>query len=108
MFNAIGVFFRIIFFSTVVLVLGNWLHWGGRTVSDQVRIGMAHAERSDLFHKVQNWANHITQDARKGFQIAPFSGNSKGSSPLSDEITSSERAKLRALIQELNSSHGKN
>jgi hypothetical protein len=103
MLRMLGFCVKLVIFSVLVLVLGNWLHWDGRTISDQVKVKMSHAERSDLFGAVRNWADKVTYDARKGVQRKL--GHSTPEQ--NEEITSSERQKLKALIQELNSSHKK-
>jgi hypothetical protein len=105
MLRAIFFVIKLVAFSALVLVLGNLIRWDGRTVSDQIRTRLAHAERSELTTEVRDWAGNLVSDARQGArkkQAAPaLSG--RGNSE-SDSITSSERQKLRALIRELNSS----
>src|SRR6185312_9150448 len=96
MLKALGWTLKIAMFAALVLVLGNYIHVGGRTVSDQVRTGLAHAERSDLASDVKDWATRLTKDARKG-----ASRHAREA-----EIPSSEKQKLRDLIRELNSSRG--
>jgi hypothetical protein len=70
---------------------------------------MSHAERSDFLGVVRNWAEKITHDARKGIQRkldqAPSSVSTEDHE---EEIPSSERQKLKALIRELDGSHKKN
>ncbi len=102
-------------FSLLILVLGNWLHWDGKTISDQVKVGMSHAEESDVVHSFRSWATKVTSDAKSGFEkkFSPLqSGHTTGRSgrlgqseqtEQSEEISPSERQKLRALIRELNS-----
>jgi hypothetical protein len=88
MLKLLGSGIKLVIFSLLVLILGNWLHWDGRTISDQVKMGMSHAEESSVVHSLRSWAQKITLNAREG-----------------EEITTSERQKLKALIKELNSSH---
>lgn len=104
MLKTLGALIKFGIFALIILMLGNWLRWGGRTISDQIRLGMAHAEKSNWMESIRKWTTEVTTDARKGFQ--------KGATrltppPSNEEISTSERQKLRALIQELNSSHGK-
>jgi hypothetical protein len=103
MLKALGFCIKVILFSILVLVLGNWVQWNGRTLSDQVRLSMAHTEDTNFIETVHGWAERITHDARKGHLKKP-----DYASPVSEEISSSERQKLKALIRELNSSHKKN
>ncbi len=126
MLKAIGWVLKAAIFSVVVLILGNWLHVGGKTISDQVKTQMSHAEHSglgDAASSISNmgkgWAEKITGDAKKGAVRAPrTSQNSSQStgtpvaqkeneipSAAAEEIPSSERQKLRALIRDLNTAH---
>ena len=98
---------RLLFLSVVILVLGNWLRWDGKTLSDQVKVGMSHAEESPVYTSIRDWAKRLTTDAQKGMKNKVKSGlKTETSSPTEkEEISSTERQKLRALIRELNSSH---
>ena len=102
MLNAIKSMIKILFFSIIVLVIGNWIHWNGRTVSDQIKVQMSNAERSDVFHRFQSWSKTLADDAKK--RIHPQNkSNLKSSDSLNiDEIPPTEREKLRALIRDLN------
>ncbi len=131
MFKAIGWVIKLTFFAALVLVLGNWLEFGGKTVSDQVRTHLSHAERSDVASRVKKWATNLTDEAREGAKKrplknhAPAAGNtgaqtqSMAPAASSDQpnataeahvekLPSTERQKLRALIQELNGSFSTN
>jgi hypothetical protein len=103
MLRVMGYLFKLTLFSILILVLGNVLRWDGKTISDQVRLQMSHAERSGLFGTVRNWADRVTYDTRKGFQQK--TGHSLSESSESEDISPSERQKLKALIRELNRSH---
>lgn len=93
MLKAIGWMLKLAVFSLVVLILGNYVRWpsSGRTISDEVRTHLSHAERSAVAGQVREWAGKVTEDARKGIQ---------------EEISPSERQKLNTLIRELNGSRG--
>ena len=103
MLKLIGVFMKVAIFSIFILILGNTVQWDGMTISDQVRLKMSHAEEYGLVGTMRDWAEQVTHDARRGFQ-------KKLSQPSSvkEEIHSSERQKLKALIRELNSSRKEN
>ncbi len=107
MLKAIGSCLKILTFSILVLILGNWFKWDGRTISDQVKFHMAHAERSETLNTVREWAQKITHEASKGAHIKSIHFSSPMTVTVPEEISPSERQKLRALIQELNSSHKK-
>lgn len=135
MINAMGWLVKITLFSILILVLGNWIHWNGRTVSDQVKTQLSHAERSDFASSIRRWTGNVTQDVRKHAHSGSHTSvnhearqparhknevtSAEESSPEAsvegtertsaeakpmEKIPSSERQKLRALIQELNTS----
>ncbi len=152
MLRAIGFMIKVTVFAVLVLIAGNWFKWGGKTISDQVRTQLSHAERSDVAAQVKSWTKKMTDDARSGASKGPRSkaqpgvhtgaGNGSANSnsdrlsetathpiegvevaqheggkaaggtqatnaPQVDQVPSSERQKLKALIRELNSSSGK-
>lgn len=99
MFKLMGLLLKIAIFGVVVLVIGNTVHWGGRTISDQIRIGVSSAQKSAVGKQVQSWATGFLNEARKGsLQAAP----GQQEAPDSENIPHSERQKLRALIKEIN------
>jgi len=98
MLRLIGTLIKLALFSTFILILGNSLHWEGKTISDQVKLRMSHAERSDIYGSARSWAAKLTLDARQG-------ATKKANRILVEEIAPSERQKLNALIRELNNSH---
>ncbi|MFZ9595645.1 MAG: hypothetical protein ACO3A2_06155 [Bdellovibrionia bacterium] len=89
---------RITVMSLLILVLGNALQWRGRTISDQVKIQMAHAERSETFESLQHWAQKLSKEAKQGFFKKPHF------SPPVEEFHSQEKQKLKSLIQRIHSS----
>jgi hypothetical protein len=122
MIHAMGWLIKLTLFSIFVLILGNWIHWNGKTVSDQVKTQIAHAERSDFAGTIRRWTNNVAQDARKGARKgaqqqrhaaavvetaavedseAHSEAKPRAEKPM-EKIPASERQKLRALIQELN------
>ena len=123
MFKLVGFFVKIILFSAMILVLGQLIHWKGKTVSDQVRTHLAQAQRSTAAKKargiVVDLADDVTIGAAKAksaaqetvLSITHSNSGVHGSTPsaldesLGQEIAPTERQKLRSLIQELNRSH---
>lgn len=99
MLKLIGLVLKLALFSFFVLVLGNWVRWDGKTISDQVKLRMSHADEYEIIGSVKTWADQLTQDAKQGFhkKIDRVAAQ--------EEISPSERQKLKALIRELNSSH---
>ncbi|MFL5813576.1 MAG: hypothetical protein ACJ763_08360 [Bdellovibrionia bacterium] len=124
MIHAMGWLVKITLFSIFILVLGNWIQWNGRSVSDQVKTQISHAERSDFANSIRRWTGNVAHDVRNGAahksvrhknesrpkEVASQETSSEETNeapadvqPM-EKIHSSERQKLRALIQELNTS----
>ena len=76
---------RVFCFSALVLFLGNWIHWDGRSLSQHFQ---------QTLHQVENKV-----------QIGSWIGLNHRSS---DQILVSEKQKLRNLIRELNRPDRKN
>lgn len=101
-------------FAAIVLIAANLVKWDGKTISDQVKTQLSHAERADLTSKVKIWAGSVTSDARRGASrrpgspaIAPTVSEGRTSAaPPREQVDDSERQKLRALIRELNTAPG--
>lgn len=99
MFKALFWVVKVAVFSLIVLALGNWIHWRGRTISDQVNTNISHAEQltGEVAENAKTWvvqkkkqAENALGDVSRKTQEAP------------EHIAPSERQKLRALIRELN------
>lgn len=101
MLKILGFLLKFTIFSLLILVLGNWLRWDGKTISDQVKLRMSHAEEAGILGTVKGWADRVTHDAKQGFK------RKMTEMPMQEEISPTERQKLKALIRELNSSHKK-
>lgn len=118
MLKIIGWILKLTVFAALILVLGNWFHWGGKTISDQVKTQMSHAENLGIVENVKGWATRITSPKneikKSNRPQAPGESSrstvkEKEKNKTTQEILPSERQKLRALIRELNSSaHGQN
>lgn len=106
MIRAFGFILKVFTFSIVVLILGNWLKFRDKTISDQIKTEISHAERSDLAGKIRTWADHLSEDMRQGFKkkINFENRNRVAEIHTPETITTSERQKLKNLIQELNRS----
>jgi hypothetical protein len=77
--------FALAVFALSAIIAANFIKWHGRTVSDQLKTQLSHSDVA-LVKKV-------------GALVAPNNRANHG-----EKIDSSERQKLKALIQELNSS----
>lgn len=71
--------------AIVILILGNTLEFQGKTISDQVKVQMSHAQRSKFADQVKKWTGQLTRDLG------------------SESIQPTEQEKLKALIRKLNS-----
>jgi hypothetical protein len=117
MIRALVWLLKVSLFSIVILILGNWLKIGNRTISDQVKTELAQAERSEIASKLRSWASQVTTDSKMGSQIKArieqYTGSSAGPNGGSpdhssvERISQSERQKLKSLLQELNPPGGR-
>ena len=113
MFKAIGWVLKLTVFAALVLVLGNYFKWGGKTVSDQVKTQMAKAESLEVpsaVAHVQGWASGLISDAGQGSRKngSVLRKVEKEQRPEEGtDIPSSERQKLKTLIRDLNTSYGR-
>lgn len=132
MFKAIGWLIKLTVFSGIILILGSMVHWKGHTVSDQVKTSLASAQTSETIDDIKTWANHMTsnpstsgntrsasrlKNAKKRAlpqesprnAVHPVAATepppaAQAEARTQEEIPSSERQKLRALIREINTS----
>lgn len=109
MIHLISTLFKTLFFAGIVLILGSLIKWDGRTISDQVKTGVAKAERSPWLKKTQNWVIEQKKDWLEPSQRKPLQRNKNNTAqsqrwdgPNEQHPTYREREKLRSLIQELN------
>jgi hypothetical protein len=125
MIRAVSWMIKTALFAAFILVLGNWIHWGGKTVSDQVKTEMSQVQRSGAASSLKTWerrlGKEVKEDATTGLshkvmkikksiqaELPSDSTTSNSDGADGDKIPSSERQKLRALIQELNTSTSAN
>ena len=99
---------KIAIFSIIVLALSNWIHWRGRTISDQVKTNISHAERlsGEAAENAKNWVQEKKRQAESAWdgsaQESAQDSIKEKSQDAPERIAPSERQKLRALIRELN------
>jgi len=129
MLKAIGWMIKTSIFAVIILVIGNYFRVGNKTISDQVKTRLSHAEQSNVLGEVKDWAHRVTTDQPVGsakkikaqrtghvsenskVRIAPVIDKDQPpavKTAAEEEIPSSERQKLRALMRELNSSRQTN
>lgn len=100
MFSLFSSIIKISLFTVVILLLGNSIHIGGRTVSDQIRIGLSQVERGPIGDKVKAWSAVLTSDMKKG--AAKISTAPGSHVQHQEKLEPSERLKLKKLIEDLN------
>jgi hypothetical protein len=108
MLRLIGLMIKICVFSLIVLLIGNSVRWRGRTISDQVRTHLAHADPVGIVSEVRVWAEGWLGDFSKKEPRSKGrspGGSAPSDSAATDDISVSERQKLRALIRDLNNPH---
>lgn len=98
---------KVAVFSIIVLALGNWIHWRGRTISDQVKTNISHAEQltGEMTENAKTWVVEKKRQAENALVDAKESAQDSIKEKTQDapeRIAPSERQKLRALIRELN------
>jgi hypothetical protein len=129
MLKAIGWLIKASVFAALVLVAANYFKVGTKTVSDELKTQLSHAENAEVVGEVKDWAHRMTNAHRDGIlkksKVDRGEARTKGvvlvpqqkmvSKPsatsvasTSEEISSTERQKLRALMRELNSSRTSN
>jgi hypothetical protein len=71
-FKLLGWIIKASLFAAVILILGNVLHIGGKTVSDQVKTSLSHAEQVDALgapksavEKVKNWSGDLVDKTKR-------------------------------------------
>lgn len=107
MFKTLGLVLKVIVFSVLILVFAHKIHFGEKTISDEIRSKMAHAENSQIFQNAKLWASGLVADAKQGEshyrKVIPHQiEQTLIKTPPDEQFMPTERQKLRALISELN------
>lgn len=94
-------------FATLILVLGQWIRWDGRTLSDQVRVGMAHAERAPVIQSARERLERLWKDMmgalRPASRIEDVSQRAREAKARTErrvnDLLDSERAELEEILR---------
>ncbi len=97
MLNLISGILKLAIFAAIVLILGNTIRWRGHTISDEIRTRVSHAEQVFGDSPAARATSHVAIKATSRSSSSRFN-------PEAEQISPSERQKLKALIQELNGS----
>ncbi len=109
MLKLLGFIIKISVFSLVVIALSHLVQLRGRTVSDQVKIQMAQAEKAEITRSVKKFATEsvpsaVTQMVKDSKQGAARVSNLVKDQVVGERLDLTEREKVKNLIRELNSS----
>jgi hypothetical protein len=108
MLNALGNLIKLALFTVAILFAGQWIQWEGRPLASHVNRAIHQALNSEVMDRFVSWSKSLTRDAQEGAKKYSKGDEIRlrASAPQRSEgedITSSERQKLRELIRELNS-----
>lgn len=101
-------------FAVIILILGNWVQWDGKTVSDQIRSRMAAPTRANpipnpiqgtldrTMHQVRSWGDRLStpSPSRRQARAELTKTRKDRSAGEIDRISPAEREKLRSLFEE--------
>ena len=90
---------KTIIFSIIILILGNWIKWDGKTLSEQVNNCMTHQKYMPLFQQMKQKSSLFLNDLHQTTSRVHEARAPASSSY--EEISPSEKQKLRTLIKEL-------
>jgi len=118
MFRLIGWVIKTALFAALILVVGQIIQWNGKSVSDQIKTGLSHAERvtpknlsidtdelgqkvknafdfSDTFSKAKSQFNSKTNSKTK-----KESASNSRQTPSEEKIPTTDKKELRALLDQ--------
>ncbi len=113
MLKLIGGLIKAALFALIVLVIGSTVRIGDRTISDQIKVRIASAERSEPLRQAKTVVENIGEEARQGtLQVSreitrklsqppgesPRESKEKQRSAKRSEIPSAERQELKNVI----------
>ena len=104
MLKLIGGLIKATLFALIVLIIGSTVLIGELTISDQIKVRMASAERSLPLKQAKTVVENIGEEARQGtLQVSreitrKLSANEKGRSAKRSEIHPTERQELKNVI----------
>src|SRR4051812_45871137 len=107
MLNTIKFALKIAALCLLTLILGNMIHWRGKTLSDQVKSQLSHAESIEMMDQMKQLTGRVANDAQEGEAANPapvykvYKTKKAAETAAKEEIAPSERQKLRELIRDL-------
>ncbi len=104
MFKLLTDGFKLVVFGVMVLAIGSVIEWKGRSISRHVEDAVSSAEQSRLWASTRQTVAGAAREISRGMGIKGEVPAAPGrSGPSVEQITVSERTKLRDLIRDLNS-----
>ena len=104
MLKLIGFCIRTTIFTVTVLVLGNWIEWDGRTISEHVRIATRSVTQAVQKPISTSLSAPIRAASREATQIkveVQKKLSTRSPAGKEDLLSDRERMKLRSLIEEV-------
>ena len=90
MLKAIATLFKMLVFSILVLMIGNWVSWSGRTLSQHVETQVSRAEKSELVTRAVQWTRDTAEDARAGVTKKFFAPQRASTHPPTEQLRQSQ------------------
>ena len=97
MFKLIWLVIKTLIFGVIVLVIGNLVSFKGKTLSDQVKLGVREAQKIDVEEKIESLKKNLPEDSLI-HSIAKSKPAKKEAAQKSEIIHPSERQKLKGLL----------
>jgi len=111
MLKLIGWVIKTTIFAAVILVLGNWIHWKGTTLSDHIKTQMAQVDRHAPIELSKIHLNQLPEAAKNIIRESRIeskkSASTRGQPSTArahdsrDRISTQDQAQFRALLKEL-------
>ncbi len=111
MFKLIGWIIKTALFAALILVVGQIIQWNGKSVSDQIKTGLSHAERATPknISKLSIDTDEIGQKVKNAFDFSDYradlktkkeSVSVKRQTPSEEKIPATDKKELKALLDQ--------
>jgi len=114
MFKLIGWAIKTTLFIALILVVGQIIQWNGKSVSDQIKTGLSHAERmapknlsnlsvdtDELGQKVKNAFDFSNSLSLLSAKTKKESASLTRQTPSEEKIPATDKKELRALLDQV-------
>jgi len=86
MLKLIGFFIKLSILGMIMLVVGNLVHYQGRTLSDHAKNWIQNTEKSEVTQDIRKWAHQMSSPIEKHVQ------------PIIEEVTPQDQSELKRVI----------